>query len=659
MKMKFIFLTAVLFFVAACATSKASKESAQDDYLTEILNSAQKFNDSMVYNHPKAFKLADSGTDEWIDYEKYGEFQNLGADKYRYAVKDSQGLRKASGEGIYPNTQSIYEDPEYKKMSKSEKMKGTHWDFVNTDDFQANFYKWSVTREDPGVKLYFTGLALERAGNIKHAVKAYYACIVFFPKSVGWTEWKTPWYIGPVCIAKINYLTKKYPELAVKLEGADISIDNAFDNDIRNDIFRINPGKLVHASPSDFERQYIDLEKEGVKSSIGEGNVKLVQYNNNHFRLTVDDKPYVVRAMTYNPNKVGIKPVSDCDNIRDWAFLDENGNGKEDGPFDAWVDANRNDKQDAGELPVGDFALMKEMGINTLRLYQANVLNKNLLMEGHKKYGFMYLVGDLIGMYAVGSGAKWEEGTDYTNPEHKKNMLESVRKTVEMYKNEPYVLIWVLGNENNYSTNNANNAEKNPEDYYSFVNECAKLIKSLDPKKRPVAISNGDLGFFEYFVKYATDVDIYGMNAYRGKEGFGNLWKDVAEKSGKAALVTEYGCPAFAKGWSEARAEQGQAEYHKGCWENIEDNLAGIKYGAGNALGGVVFEWSDEWWKAGGDCDPFVHDTHSQMGGAFLDGRGYEEWYGIVSLGDGSDSQFKRQLRKSYFVYRDLWNKYK
>ncbi|MCL2143999.1 MAG: hypothetical protein FWH43_00675 [Endomicrobia bacterium] len=659
MKIKFMLLIAAAVCLFSCSGTKNTKEPVEDEYLTAILKAAEDHNKTMVYIPAEPFTIYDPGTDEWVDYEKYGEFQNIGTDKYRYAVKDSEALRAASGEGIFPNTQSVYESPEYKKLAEENKLDGLHWNFVNTDDFQANFYKWATTREDPGVKLYFTALALERSGNIKHAIKAYYACLVFFPKAVGWTEWKTPWYIAPVCISKIKFLTKKHPELGIKLEGADITVHNAFDNDIRNDVYEINPGKLVPADAKDFERQHIDLKNIPVKKTTGTGKVKLVQYENNHFQLTVDGKPYVVRAMTYNPNRVGVRPVGEFNNIKDFSFEDINNNGRIDGPFDAWVDANRNDMQDPDEKPVGDFALMEEMGINTLRLYHAHVLNKELLNEGYEKYGFMYMVGNLAGMYVADTGATWEEGTDYSNPEHRKKILESVKTTVEIFKEEPYVLMWVLGNENNYGDAGSTNADQKPEEYYTLVNECVLLIKSLDLQNRPVAISNGDLAFLDYCVKYAPDLDIFGTNAYRGEAGFGNIWKDIMNNFGKPVVITEYGCPAYAAGWSMARAEEGQASYHKGNWEDIEDNLAGVAGGVGNALGGVIFEWSDEWWKAGGDSDPFIHATHSQMGGAFLDGRAYEEWFGLCSLGDGADSQFKRQLRKSYFMYRDLWRKYK
>ncbi|MDR1195535.1 MAG: hypothetical protein LBL00_03560 [Endomicrobium sp.] len=649
----------LILFVIQIISPFQMYSDAADNNLQKILAKAEKYNNKMTYSPPKPFEIYAPGSEDFVDYEKYGDFINIGTDKYKYAVKDMEGLKEASGEGIYPNTKSILSSPAYKKFLSENKLKGSHWNFVTSQNYELNYYKWAVTSEEPGVKLYYTALALENAGNYKRAVKAYYACLVFFPMSKGWTKYNTPWYIAPVCISKIKYLTKKYNDIWVKLADCNIAIKNIYDLDFKNDIFTITSGKLIAAKSEDFNIEHIDLQKIGIKEVIGQGNVKILQYNNNHFQLIVNDKPYIVRAMTYGPNKVGKKPDNNYNNIKDWSFDDENQNGLIDGAYEAWVDANRNDVQDKSEKPVGDFALMKAMGVNTLRLYQANVLNKEFLRDGYEKFGFMYLVGDLIGMYTAESGASWEEGTDYSNPLHQKNMLASVKRTVEMFKDDPYVLMWVLGNENNYGWIGATNAHKNPDAYYKFVNECAKLIKSLDPQQRPVAISNGDLLQIDSFVKNCPDVDVFGANIYRGAAGFGSTWKDVSEFCAKPVLVTEYGCPAYAKDWSMAEAEDGQANYHKGNWEDIEENFAGIKNGYGNALGGVIFEWSDEWWKAEGESDPFKHDVLQQSSGSWLDGYGYEEWFGICSLGNGQNSQFKRQLRKSYFMYRDLWKKYK
>lgn len=268
-----------------------------------------------------------------------------------------------------------------------------------------------------------------------------------------------------------------------------------------------------------------------------------------------------------------------------------------------------------------------------------------------EEYGLRVIMGDYLGKYTFGSGAGWFEGTDYDNPEHRKNMLESVKKMVMEFKDEPYVLMWLLGNENNYGI--ACNADKKPESYFKFVNEVAQWIKSVD-KNHPVAVSNGDTLFLDIFAKNAPEVDVFAANVYRGDYGFGSFWEQVLDASGRPAFITEYGCPAYAKHLTLDEGEEAQALYHKGNWLDIDENLAGNPKGAGNALGAIVFEWLDEWWK---NYEPFVHDRKSDAIGPFPGGYYFEEWFGIIAQGDGTKSPFLRQLRKSYFVYKELWNK--
>ncbi len=600
-----------------------------------------------------AFKLHDEGKETVIDYRKYGEFENIGKEGYKYKIKDRKGLAAAVGEGIYPNTKSIIKDPEFKKYRKNKKLLGSHWQFVNTTDYQANFYRWAMASESPGVKLFYTAQALENAGQIRHAIKAYYAVVINFPKEMGVTYWGTPWYVGPASLDRILGMSRKHPELGLKLVNAKIAIKNRYDDNVRNDVFIVNPGQIISCSPEEVIDKAVDLSKLKIITKKDFGNIELVKYENKHWQLRVEGKPFMIKAVSYQPSKIGQSP--DVGTLEDWSFADENKNGKIDSPYDSWVDKNRNNIQDEDETAVGDFQLMKDMGVNVVRVYHHSFVgNKKIFQDLYENYGIRIMIGDFLGMYAVGSKAPWNPGTNYSDKQQQTNMLASVMEMVNEYKDEPCVLMWVLGNENNYGT--ANNSKEEPAAYYHFVNEVAKKIKEVDPT-HPVAICNGDIHFLDIFAKLCPDVDIFGANAYRGKHGFGyhNFWLPIKEVADRPALVTEYGCPAYGHKRSREFAEDFQADYLVNNWMEMVNNRAGE--GAGIAIGGALFEFIDEWWKTGAPpgYPDIIQDVVPNVGGPFVDGWYYEEWFGVASQGDGTDSPFLRQLRKSYFELQKVW----
>jgi beta-glucuronidase len=600
---------------------------------------------------PKAPKtkavLYDPGTEDVIDYEKYGEFTNVSTRDYKYVIKDQEGLSRAVGEGIYPNTTSVRRDPNFKKLMKEGRLKGSDWDFVHTSDLEAAFLKWAVSTEPQGVKLFYTALALEKSGLLTHALKAYYAIVVHFPGAVGWTYWHTPWYVGQAAIAKIKFILRRHPELGLRLVDAKIRIVNGYDYNIANDIVIANPGRLERSGTEQaniISKTMTSLskaeEKGEIKRTLGEGRVKLAQYQDNSWQLLVEGKPFTVKAITYQPTKIGQSP--DEGTLGNWMQEDFNRNGKIDGPYDSYLENNP-------DKPIGDFQVMKDMGVNAIRLYHhPKPINKELLRDLYKTYGIRVIMGDFLGKYALGSKAPWNPGTNYSNPEHQKNMLDSVRKMVEDSKDEPYLLFWILGNENVYGV--ACNADKDPDGFFKFANEAARLIKSLD-KNHPVAIASGDTVYLDRFAEFCPDIDIFGANSYRGDYGFGYLWEAVKEEADKPVMLTEFGCPAYARGLTQEEAEAAQANYHKWAWEDIALNMSAAT-GAGNSIGGIIFEFLDEWWKA---YEPHKHDTKGFFTGPFPDGYMYEEWLGIAGQGDGKDSPFKRNLRKSYYLYQKMW----
>ena len=110
-----------------------------------------------------------------------------------------------------------------------------------------------------------------------------------------------------------------------------------------------------------------------------------------------------------------------------------------------------------------------------------------------------------------------------------------------------------------------------------------------------------------------------------------------------------------------------QAFFLESQWRQVYENLANNKEGAGNCLGGTMFEWTDEWWKHNeSDSDSWkAHDTESNWsnGNYYFDIKAEgnknmnEEWFGIVAL-SGDEKEFgldKRIPRKAYYVTREFW----
>lgn len=597
-------------------------------------------------------RLHTPAQEQIVDYAKYGEFQNVGTEDYKYVINDIKGLAAAVGEGIYPNSSSIYNNPRYKIIREEGRLKGAHWDYVNTYDYEAAYFKWAAAPESWGVRLFYLGLIFERSEMFYEALRAYRALVVHFPDTVAWTDWQTPWYPADAAVAKIKHIIRVHPELDLDYKWMRVEVRNGYDNDIKNDSFVVYPGKIVRKGMVDKVMDKILSEKAElgkVKKRIGKGRVQLVQYGNGHWQMLVKGKPQIIRGITYAPTRIGQSP--DNGTLENWMSEDSDGNGRIDGPYESWVDQNRNNLQDPGEPVSGDFQLMKEMGVNAIRVYHVpETPNKELLRDMYENYGISVIMSDFLGKYATGSGATWAEGTDYENEEHKKNMMAQVKKMVMEHKDEPYVLMWMLGNENNYGV--ACNANTKPAAFYAFANKVAKWIKSVD-KDHPVAINNGDTLYLDIFAEHAPDIDIYSANVYRGDYGFGSFWNQVKDATGKPAFILEYGCPAYAPHKTLEAAEQAQADYHLGNWMDIAENMAGNPRGVGNALGGVIFEWLDEWWK---NYEPYRHDRKSDAVGPFPGGYYFEEWFGIVGQGDGARSPFLRQPRKAYNLYKELWS---
>ena len=607
-------------------------------------------------NQTGAFSLFAPGTETIVNYEDYGRFKGVGTNKYNYKIRNHRGLAQAVGEGIYPN-RKVYLDPLYKKLVKDEQLTGSPWGFVKGPDYRRNFYKWASTEHESGVKLFFTAVALKNAGLHLEAVKAYYAALIHFPGEACWSkDGSFVWYIGPAALSSIKDITRQHPELGIELMEAKVIIKNANDTDLSNDEVIVWPGSFINYDPETRQKEKCDYRELKVVKQRGKGKVRVVQYANGDWQLMVAGTPFLIKGMTFSPTPVGMGP--DSGSLNRWMSYDSNDNGVIDVAYETWVDKNKNNKQDPNEKTVGDFQLLREVGCNTIRVFYDETINKELLRRLHDDYGVRVIMCNFLGAYTVGSGASWEEGTDYTNQEQKKRMKENVAKMVNEYKGESFILMWLLGNENNQSADytginsTRTNASKYPQEYVEFLNEAAAVIHQMDPD-HPVATGNMQLRMIDLFNKSAPEIDILGVNSYRGQDGFGSLWEEVKTTFDRPVFLTEYGCDAY---WEEkGEDEEAQVVYHKNCWQDIEFNTA-CHWGEGNSIGGLVFEWLDEWWKDNVSGDSaFHHQTLSQADMNFPDGRSHEEWFGLCGQGDGKNSPFLRQPRKAYYLYQEMW----
>jgi beta-glucuronidase len=512
--------------------------------------------------------------------------------------------------------------------------------------FSAFTCVFANTEDEKGAAFFYRAEKLRERKKFQAALKYYYKVITDFPKAKASSKGGDfKWAVAPEAISRIRKICALNPRWGIQLEGAFVDKE------------KVSPGKFVK---TDFSKRMQGPFQ--VVRQRGKGKVKLVKYSGDFWRLLVDNKPFIVKGVHYTSTKVG--ESAHALNLRPWMTLDDNANSKNDGMFDSWVDVNKNNRQDPGEPPIGDAWLLKNMGANAIRVYHGvdhagnydpSDYDKPLMRILHRDYGIYFIMGDFLGAYTIGSQAHWDLGTDYTNLEQRERMKNVVRAMVMDHKDEPYVLMWLLGNENQHP-HTRTNANENPESYARFVNEVAAMIHEIDPE-HPVAIGNLYTSGLEELAKYAPEVDVYGANVYSGAYSMGSIWQSVKHHYDRPILFTEMGCDAYSN--KKGVDEKGQAKYLFENWKDIELNLAGAP-GEGNGIGGVVFEWMDEWWKTSkGNSwgDPDKHNTEGDFQGPFPDGWMHEEWLGIFGQGHGKHSPFLRQPRLVYATLKKLWKK--
>jgi Glycosyl hydrolases family 2, TIM barrel domain len=360
-------------------------------------------------------------------------------------------------------------------------------------------------------------------------------------------------------------------------------------------------------------------------SLIAQADKVSVVNNNQEIKLVVNGKDFMINGMNWDYIPIGTNTV----NADFW--------NKSDDIIKAGLD--------------GEMALLKNMNVNVIRQYTG--VPAKWIKYIYENYGIYTMLNHSFGRYGLTLDGVWTPITLYDAPNVQKLLMDEIKQLATEYKDTPGLLMYLLGNENNYGlfwqgaetedfpddeSQKQFIGEKRGRPMYKLMNDAAKAMKAID-SSHPVAICNGDVLFIDIIAAECKDVDIYGTNVYRGVS-FGDMFQVVKNKLNKPILFTEFGADAYSA-VNNDEDQASQAYYMVGNWKEIYENAAGVGK-AGNAIGGFTFQFSDGWWKFGFDDrkNAEVHDSNASWSNGgyqkdFVAGENNmnEEWFGVCAKG--------------------------
>jgi len=247
--------------------------------------------------------------------------------------------------------------------------------------------------------------------------------------------------------------------------------------------------------------------------------------------------------------------------------------------------------------------LMAEAGINTVRTYNAPTED---LLDAFAKHGIMVIV-----VFPNDDDRTVSNKVDIMHGNQPGGHLWYVEK----HRKHPAILMWEYGNEYNLHKEWFDGSVEN---WYKILKEASTEVKEID-KLHPVSSAHG--GFVpSWLVNSMTNVDIWGMNIYRGDSFRRPLWQSLfrqwARKNpGKPMYLSEWGnirTTSTAKRlwaklvqiinlklsneWRNNRTtpDQAQATTAKKLWAELDQAIDNKQ-----SNGGTFMAWQDEDWKPG------------------------------------------------------------
>ncbi|MEQ9264754.1 MAG: hypothetical protein RLN81_06005 [Balneolaceae bacterium] len=261
------------------------------------------------------------------------------------------------------------------------------------------------------------------------------------------------------------------------------------------------------------------------------------------------------------------------------------------------------DKRDFSTLS-GDLELMKEAGINTIRVYEP--ITEDWVLDDISEAGIKVIIGfgyNQGGVYDILSGTF----IDYINK----------------YENHDAILMWELGNEYNYHPEWFDGDIKN---WYTAMNNAAATIKNVG-SKHPVTTAHGELPD-SLALAMSPNIDVWGMNVYRWDDPE-TIYEQWAAVSNKPMYLSEAGGDSYMTitkdGYQEGVNERAQADATENILNDVFDNMD-----VGSGL--TLFQFTDGLWKAGNPDTQDPGGWAPNSSGVPYDGTPNEEYWGIVDI---------------------------
>ena len=284
-------------------------------------------------------------------------------------------------------------------------------------------------------------------------------------------------------------------------------------------------------------------------------------------KMIVDGKPFYMKGICYHPVKIGKTK-------RSFETLTE------------------------------DLTLMKEAGINTIRVYEP-IDNIQVLDELHNA-GIKVVISfgyNQKGRFDIVSGT----------------FINYIRK----YKDHDAILMWELGNEYNYNPQWFGGDINN---WYKSMEFVAQIIQLEDPS-RLVSSAHGDLPSVDA-LNIAPSIQIWGMNVYRWDQPQ-SIFEEWEAISDKPMYFAELGADSYmtksTENYKKGENQLAQADANRIILEKVLSNND-------KNIGSFIFQFTDGLWKAGNPKKQDTGGSAPNSDGTPYDGTANEEFWGIVDI---------------------------